>query len=49
MDEVQRQREFDYQTYCRWAVGPLMTREQWDARQDRIHSGQKLSTNPYEW
>jgi hypothetical protein len=42
-------REFDWQNYQRWAVGPLMTREQWEDLQDRIESGQPLPTNPYEW
>lgn len=22
--------EETYEMYCRWAIGPLMTREQWD-------------------
>ncbi len=49
MDDKQRQREFSWQTYQRWAIGPLMTRERWEARQDRIESRQPLPTNPYEW
>jgi hypothetical protein len=27
-----------YEMYCRWAVGPLMTREQWDADRALLHS-----------
>jgi hypothetical protein len=46
------QREFNYQTYARWAVGPLMTRSQWEAREDRIGEQCRtgtLPTNPAEW
>ena len=49
MTDAERKTEFEWATYQRWAIGPLMTREQWEARQTRIHSGKPLSPNPYEW
>lgn len=27
-----------YSEYCRWAIGPLMTREQWETDQRLLHS-----------
>ncbi|GGX26613.1 hypothetical protein [Streptomyces chryseus] len=41
-----------YENYSRWAIAPLMTREQWEARERRIDEQRRagtLSTNPYEW
>lgn len=46
------QMEADYQNYARWAIGPLMTREQWFARQQQIReqaAAGTLPTNPAEW
>lgn len=42
----------DYDTYARWAVGPVMTREQYAAKGEMIKTQQAagtLSANPYEW
>jgi hypothetical protein len=30
--------DFGWETYRRWGVGPLMTREQWTADQELLHS-----------
>jgi hypothetical protein len=41
-----------YEIYARWAVGRPMTREEWQAKGDKIQAdaaARKLSTNPYEW
>lgn len=41
-----------YENYSRWAIGPLMTREQWENRQaliaEQANAG-TLPANPYEW
>lgn len=52
MTDDQRKDEFEYQTYARWAVGPVMSRTEWDARQARIRQAAEngtLGTNPYTW
>jgi hypothetical protein len=41
-------KEFEWETYRRYAIPPLMSREQWEAHWERLHSGD-LPTNPYEW
>lgn len=41
-----------YEHYTRWAIAPLMTREQWEAsrrRLDEMAAAGTLPTNPYEW
>lgn len=42
----------DYETYVRWAVGPVMTREEYERKGEIIReqaAAGTLSTNPYEW
>lgn len=44
--------DFEYETYARWAVGPIMSRAEWDVRQARIRQAADngtLGTNPYAW
>lgn len=31
MTDEEREKEVEWHNYCRWAIGPLMTREQWEA------------------
>jgi hypothetical protein len=38
-----------YANYSRWAIGPLMSKAEWEESQRRLHSGRPQSTNPYEW
>lgn len=52
MTDSERDAENAYQNYAQWAIGPLMTREQWEAKQARIKDmceAGTLPTNPYEW
>ena len=30
-------RDYDWAGYARWAIGPLMTRQQWEADRDLLH------------
>lgn len=43
---------FQWALYARWAIAPLMDRDQWIARRLRIDAmaaAGTLPTNPYEW
>ena len=48
----QQQEDYEWENYRRWAIGPLMSRENWKARNeriDRLAAAGQLPTNPYGW